>query len=234
MGVEIASTASNVKLIAPTLAGEYPLDYGVNTQIDAYGGSIHQSTDYDLGARACAASIIGFTDLGQYLDYGLTTTFSINCLTGVGSFPKIALRPTADGAILTFQNAAGASLGYVGTSGTPEIYWSGVIAANQFLAQPATDGSSVFLGENAEGVQLFNFSTSATASNSQLNFANGLQLNFYSDNYGTLKASIVNGVGTFATGVISPAYTAGSTAGVSCTGTPTSSFASVNGIVTHC
>jgi hypothetical protein len=30
------------------------------------------------------------------------------------------------------------------------------------------------------------------------------------------------------------AYAAGATLGVSCSGTPTSSFASVNGIVTHC
>ncbi|HEY2051201.1 MAG TPA: hypothetical protein VGH03_17820 [Caulobacteraceae bacterium] len=207
MTVEIEANASNTKLIAPTLAGEYPFDQGVNTQIDAYGGSIHNATEYFLQPLSCANTIVGFTDLAQYLDYGSTTTFNINCLTGVANFPKVALRPATDGAILTFQNAAGATLGYVGTSGTPEISWSGLLAPNQILSQPTTDGSNVFLGENAEGVQLFNFSTNASAQYSQFNFANGLQLNFYSDNYATLTASIVGGVGMFANGVATPPTT---------------------------
>jgi hypothetical protein len=207
MTVEIAGSASNTRFEAPTFAGEYPLDYGVNTQIDAYGGSVHQSTDYDLGNRACSASIIGFGDLAEYLDYGLTTTFNINCQTGVGSFPKVVLRPATDGAILTFQNAAGTSLGYVGTTGTPEIYWSGLIAPNQLSLRPSGDGANVMVGENAAGTQLFNFSTNSTPSLSQLNFANGFQLNFYSDNYSTLMASIVQGVGTFTSGVVTPPTT---------------------------
>ncbi|HEX4741963.1 MAG TPA: hypothetical protein VH353_11585, partial [Caulobacteraceae bacterium] len=204
MTVQIGGSASNTRLEAPTFAGEYPLDGGVNTQIDSYGGSIHQSTDYDLGSRACSANIVGFTDLSQYLDYGLTATFSINCQTGLANFPKVSLRPATDGAILTFQNASGTSVGYVGTTGTPEIYWSGLLAPNQILAQPSVDGSNVMIGETAAGVQLFNFSTNITPGNSQFNFANGLQINFYSDNYSTLKASIVNGVGTFTAGVVTP------------------------------
>jgi hypothetical protein len=116
----------------------------------------------------------------------------------------VSLRPATDGAILTFQNASGASVGYVGTSGTPEIYWTGLLAPNQILAQPGVDGPNVIIGETASGVQLFNFSTNMTPGYSQFNFANGLQLNFYSDNYSTLKASIANGVGTFTAGVVTP------------------------------
>jgi hypothetical protein len=55
---------------------------------------------------------------------------------------------------------------------------------------------------------------------------------------GTATGNWLNMGGVFtvsgAGAVVASAYTAGTSAGVSCTGTPTSSFASVGGIVTHC
>lgn len=208
----VASTALNTTLINPTFAGMYLLDYGINTRlIGQPQGSYTAGFDLTGGPQYSVADVItlgnlrGITSLANYLNTGITTTFTVNAVTGVATFQGLTVKPAADGASTAFQNAAGSVLATFNTvPGSVGLYVSGLVVGYQIKGQPATDGSNVMIGLNAAGTQLFNFTTNVVPTSSTFNFANGILTGWYSDNYVTLKASISAATGNiFTAGIVS-------------------------------
>jgi hypothetical protein len=124
-------------------------------------------------------------------------------------------------------SSAGCALN-LGTSAFP---FSDIENQTQTINDPSTSSSSSLLLEaptDTNGVNFKMTGNGSTTPNKYLRVLNGY-FDVVSSNYGATifhlsDAGLLN----------APAFSANGTAGVSCSGTPTSSFASVNGIVTHC
>jgi hypothetical protein len=104
-----------------------------------------------------------------------------------------------------------------GSPGSPASSWNVALLLDGFHGGPALSSTGCVIcvadSENiATGMDLSTYTISG-------NFLKGPSDNFHVTGAGALKAA---------------SFAAGASAGVTCSGTPTSSFASVNGIVTHC
>ena len=197
--LEVSANSTNTTFINPGFAGMYLLDFGVNTRVmgESIGPAaydIHGGNGYELGNEGHLGNLFGFTDLSNWLDYSTTGTWSIISSTGVANFLGEVIKPASNGAILTMEKADGTVVATMGTTGTPTFNVTGLIQSTQINLQPVTDGNlQTYL--NSGGTQLFNFASNVTASSSQANYANGVTVQGYSDNYSTLKWSLNSNTG---------------------------------------
>lgn len=135
-----------------------------------------------------------------------------------GAAPIYVLRQAGGTNASKSALVGGTAIGTIGISGYNGSAYSPVFSLVQFNAlgswTTGSEGASVVINAVPSG---------ATATELEAVFVNGVQIGS--------PAGSTKGVGTLN---VAGAYYANNTIGVTCSGSPTASFASTNGIVTHC
>jgi hypothetical protein len=207
--VMVDASATNSAFINPTFAGSYLLDYGINTRLLGQGQSgvtgfdLTTGTQYSLGDFRISGTLSGPVAFAGALGSETSSSYTINGATGVGAFKGLIVRPSADGSYsLQVSNASNslAELNFTTGTGAGILQILGISQAYSLKSQPAVDGSNAIIMLNSSGTQGLNCSTAIPQSNAACNFAAGTSINFYSDNFSTLKASIngLTGAASFA------------------------------------
>jgi hypothetical protein len=177
-------------------------------------------------------------------------------LTFIKPIASAIWKPATDGQYVTFENAAGSAFLLMRSSatiGSSDVAVGNGSALNGFsdsafstktfalnsasgqanfesaVLQPFTDGQALIVN-NAEGTGVAVLATSSTAANSTWSIGRGAKITGWSDAFSTQTYQLDAATGT----ANFDYYQAAGTAGITCSGAPTSSFASKNGIVTHC
>lgn len=155
----------------------------------------------------------------------LSATFFILC-NGNATFHNLSVGGTVSGSHL--QN--------LGTTDSPVFAGLSVTAGASVAGGFTTD---TLTASAAGNVRTINITGTGGTSATCVNVLSGITtlasiLCNGTASFPTITATAVNGTTITGTNIISTNYQAGFFSGVSCSGTPTSSFVSTNGIVTHC
>jgi hypothetical protein len=189
---------------------------------------LYEDTNAGLLSLDQGNAIAGFADNGETVNWALSTASGAGVLnlynaSGAGTITLTGANGSANLSNALFPGTPGGAfqytMGLLGGAGAPSGSCSG---GDVYLRSDGTLGARTIVYHCESGAWVAD--------------ATGL---------GTFLASppaiggTTPGTGKFTTvtatsGVVSPAYAAGATAGVTCSGTPSASFASTDGIVTHC
>jgi hypothetical protein len=213
--VEVPSTWTRLSLLPGHVSGLYLYDLSSSTfsiGANAGGGAPYNQIDAPTAFSGGVSTRSG-SSITTYSDNGVTETSQVVGSSGAATYRALTLQPASDGELFQTKSAGGTA--YVG------CYTSG-------------GGSCTF--DNSMGLAGY-YDTGSTLgwSLTMPSVGNGL-LNLYSTgNNSTITLTGANGSGTF-TGKVRSNYVfdVSGSDGVTCTGTPTSSFATSGGIVTHC
>jgi hypothetical protein len=210
----VGATWTRVTVDPAHLDGMYLYDGGTSTnafQTNVGGGApgnvIGAQTAFKNGVNTVSGS-----NITTYSDNGYSVTSQVNGATGAASYPSLTLKPATNATALLVETAAGAYVLQCVTYGTPNCDLQNGAGLYGFSDTGVTQLWALFKGyANGGEMQL-------------LNASGAVQLSLY----GGSGAISGTGNASFA------GYYTGATAGVTCSGTPTSSFATSGGIVTHC
>ncbi len=206
--VMVDANAINTTFLNPSFAGCYLLDYGINTRLmgqpqsGVTGFDIATGVQYRLNDFRVSGVLSGPVGFTGAVGSETSSSYTLNGATGLSQFKGQTIRPATDGAYSFQVNNAGntsAQLNFTTGATTGVLGVVGTVQGYFVKAQPATDSSNVFVGANAANTQLVNFSTNVTPSVSQWNFANGIQVQGFSDSFSTLKWSLNCATGAFNT-----------------------------------
>jgi len=231
---------------------------GTHTNSDIYVPGIGPAGVNVVGTHSSSAyqenatSAVGFNASGIHATYGdfysggtsvygvrLVGTYSGAAISMTNGF-KECFNGTTDcllhtGSVLAYQPSGStvasiSDTGALALSGTATITDATDSGFGLTLAATGTGGRTfqILATQNGNGVGngvLDFYDTNASASRLSIN-QYGVGINTTAQASGNALTVIGN--------LVASTYTVGSTNGVSCSGTPTASFASVSGIVTHC
>jgi hypothetical protein len=212
--VYVPSTWTRVSITPAVLGGMYIYDAGTSTnqfQGNQGGGAPNNTVGAQTAFKSGAATYNG-SNLATYSDNGQTRTSQVVGSTGTATYTSVTAQPATDSLALAIKTAAGTLAFQCYTNGTPNCAFVNGAGLYGFSDTGSTELWTITKGAfNGGQMQL-------------LNSGGSVQLSLY----GATGAITGTGTSNFA------GYYVGATAGVTCSGTPTSSFAVTTGIVTHC
>lgn len=210
---EVPTTLTRVSFTPSAFVNMYLYDLGASTNSwqNNYGGGAPSNVVGAQTAFKNGASAVNGSNFTTYSDNGRTQTCQILGSTGAETCASVTAKPSTDGVALEVETAGGSSSFLCATNGTP--YCSILHGAGLY---GFSDG-----GSN----QMWAFTKNGT-SGGELELFNGT---------GTGELYLFGTGGVTGTGNASFAgFYSGATAGVTCSGAPSASFAVTTGIVTHC
>ena len=253
-----ATCARTLSYSASTQFLSYTVGGTIVLSIDTSGNVTSTGNDTTTGVSSAtrfvatpSATTNGFAVTGTTGATGFDTATATlsNAAIRIASGQKICLEITC-GRALTYDSPS-QNLDYL-VGGVPQVVISavgdvtglGVFTGNEFNAKPTatTAAFNVTGTTGATGLD----TSSATLSSAAIRIAAGQKICLEAacgstlsyDGTSTSLRYTVSSVTQFAIdsggGVTANSYKVGANAGLSCAGTPTASFASTNGIVTHC
>ena len=209
--VVIPSSMNRTTLIPSQLGGMYLVDFSGST--------------FAVGSNAGGGAPYNLIDAPTTFAGGLTIPSTASLTLAVAqTWPGVTLQPATDGTPFLIKSAGGTQYVNCSTYGGGGCSFLNKSALYGFYDGGSTQGWSLTMPSTGNGLLKLNNGSSATITLTGANGAIQATGGLYGTPVGASLASTVNAT----------AYSINGTAGATCSGTPTASFATTLGIVTHC
>jgi hypothetical protein len=209
--LSVPSTWTRLTLLPGQISGMYLYDLSAST--------------FSIGANAGGGTPYNLVDAPTTFAGGVTIPSTASLTLAVAqTWPGVTLQPATDGAPFLIKSAGGTQLVQCVTYGGGACNFLNKSGLYGFFDGGVTQGWSLTMPSTGNGLLKLNNSSGATITLTGANGTGILTGGVNSTPIGASTPSTINGT----------TYSVSGTAGASCSGTPTASFASVYGIVTRC
>jgi len=209
--LSVPSTWTRLTLLPGQLSGIYLYDVSAST--------------FSIGANAGGGAPYNLVDAPTTFAGGVTIPSTASLTLAVAqTWPGVTLQPATDGSVLLVKSAGGTQLVQCVTYGGGACNFLNRSGLYGFFDGGVTQGWSLTMPSTGNGLLKLNNGSGTTITLTGANGTGILTGGINSTPVGASTPSTINGT----------TYSVSGTAGASCSGTPTASFASVYGIVTRC